>query len=154
MVWGWVLAIDCFFSFSSFCFSGYSVHLRCTSEGGSLVSVCCPAMLLPLLSGLYRVHGLHVSSLCHVARWFSFQKVFVCCCCRFVFPVLSSTIRLSFLSLAYWPIRTWLGQPLWISLFVCICLHPHAMSSVVLISDLLYQSAGIVFLDGCRVSYG
>ena len=29
--------------------------------------------------------------------------------------------------------------------FVCICLHPDAMSSVVLISDLLYQSA---------VSYG
>ena len=39
-----------------------------------------------------------------------------------------------------------------ISLFVCICLHPDAMSSVVLISDLLYQSAGIVFLDGGRVS--
>ena len=76
-----------FFSFSSFCFSGYSVHLRCTSERGSLVSVCCPAMLLSLLSGLYRVHGLRVSSLCHVARWhflppLSFQKVFVCCCRR------------------------------------------------------------------------
>ena len=28
------------------------------------------------------------------------------------------------------------------------------MSSVVLISDLLYQSAGIVFLDGGRVSEG
>ena len=64
------------------CFSGYVVHLRCTSEGGSLVSVCCPAVLLSLLSGLYRVHGLRVSSLCHVARWhflppFSFHKVFV-----------------------------------------------------------------------------
>ena len=35
---------------------------------GCLVSVCCPAMLLSLLSGLYRVHGLRVSSLCHVAR--------------------------------------------------------------------------------------
>ena len=42
--------------------------LRCTSEGGSLVSVCCPAVLLSLLSGLYRVHGLRVFSLCHVAR--------------------------------------------------------------------------------------
>ena len=31
--------------------------------GGSLVSVCCPAVLLSLLSGLYRVHGLRVSSL-------------------------------------------------------------------------------------------
>ena len=36
--------------------------------GGSLVSVFCPAVLLSLLSGLYRVHGLRVSSLCHVAR--------------------------------------------------------------------------------------
>ena len=35
---------------------------------GSLVSVCCPAVLLSLLSGLYRVHGLRVSSLCDVAR--------------------------------------------------------------------------------------
>ena len=46
------------------------------------MSVCCPAVLLSLLSGLYRVHGLHVSGLCHVARWhfllpLSFQKVFV-----------------------------------------------------------------------------
>ena len=68
-------------SFSSFCFSGYIVHLQCTSEGGSLVSVCCPAVL-SLLSGLYRVRGLHVSGHCHVARWhflppLSFQKVFV-----------------------------------------------------------------------------
>ncbi len=38
-----------------FCFSGYSVHFRCTSERGSLVSVCCPAVLLSLLSGLYCV---------------------------------------------------------------------------------------------------
>ena len=38
--------------------------------------------------------------------------------------------------------------------FVCICLHPDAMSLVVLISDLLCQSAAIVFLDGGRVSVG
>ena len=62
-------------------------------------------MLLSLLSGLYRVHRLRVSSLCHVARWhflppLSFQKVFVCCCyCFTVFSLFSSTIRLSFLSL-------------------------------------------------------
>ena len=79
---GRFLPLAVFFSFSSFCFSGYIVHLRCTSEGGSLVSVCCPAVLLSLLSGLYRVHGLRVSSLCHAARWhflppLSFQKVFV-----------------------------------------------------------------------------
>ena len=88
----------------------------------------------------------------------SFFSESVCCCCRcFVFSLFSSTICLSFLSLAYWPVRNrcwlaWLGQPFCISLFVCICLHPNAMSSVVLISDLLYQSAGIVFLDGGRVS--
>ena len=41
-----------------------------------------------------------------------------------------------------------------ISLFVCICLHPDAMSLVVLISDLLYQPAAIVFLDGGQVSEG
>ena len=84
----------------------YDVRVR----GGSLVSVCCPAVLLSLLSGLYRVHGLRVSGLCHVARWhflppLSFQKVFVV-----VVVVLFSlssllTIRLSFLSLAYWPVR-------------------------------------------------
>ena len=32
------------------------------------------------------------------------------------------------------------------------CLHPNALSSVVLISVLLYQSAAFVFLDGSRVS--
>ena len=46
------------------------------------------------------------------------------------------------------------GKTFWISLFVCICLHPDAMSYVVLISNLLYQSAAIVFLDGGRVSKG
>ena len=44
------------------------------------VNVCCPAMLLSLVSGLYHVHGLRVSSLCPIARWhylppLSFQKV-------------------------------------------------------------------------------
>ena len=89
-VWGWAsdrfLLLTVFSLCLPFCFSGYSVHLRCTNEGVSLVSVCCPAVL-SLLSGLYRVHGLRVSSRCHVARWhflppLSFQKVFVCCCCR------------------------------------------------------------------------
>ena len=84
MVWGWAGSchFDCFFSFFPFCFSGYSIHLQCTSEGGSLMSICCPAVLLSLRSGLYRVHGLRVSSLRHVAHWqflppLSFQKVFV-----------------------------------------------------------------------------
>ena len=47
----------------------YDVRVRGGGGGGgSLVSVFCPAVLLSLLSGLYRVHGLRVSSLCHVAR--------------------------------------------------------------------------------------
>ena len=45
-----------------------------------------------------------------------------------------------------------LGQPFCISLVVCICLHPDALSLVVLISVLLYQSAAFVFLDGSQVS--
>ena len=40
------------------------------------------------------------------------------------------------------------------TLVVCICLHPDALSSVVLISVLIYQSAAFVFLDGSRVSEG
>ena len=40
------------------------------------------------------------------------------------------------------------------SLFVCICLYPDALPSVVLISELLYQSAAFIFLDGSRVSEG
>ena len=51
-----------FFSFNSFCCSGYIVHLRCMSEGGSLVSVCCPAVLLSLLSGL--IHRLDTRNPC------------------------------------------------------------------------------------------
>ena len=39
-------------------------------------------------------------------------------------------------------------------LVVCICLHPDALSLVVLISVLLYQSAAFVFLDGSQVSDG
>ena len=154
-----------------FCFSGYSVHLRCTSGGGGgggggaggcLVSVCCPAVLLSLLSGLYRVHGLRVSSLCQVARWhflppLSFQKVFVCCCCFisllfhhtsfvFIFGLLVNSYPL----LACLIIAAILNFSFRLHLFTSRCY----ISSVVLISDLLYQSAGPVFLDGGRVSDG
>ena len=64
---------------------------------------------------------------------------------------------LSFLSLVYWPFRTRLlacliRAAILHSLVVCICLHPDALSSVVLIRVLLYQSAAFVFLDGSRVS--
>ena len=74
------------------------------------VSVSCHALLLVLLSGLYRVHGLRVSSLCTVVRRpflpiLCFRKV-VCFLCLSLF---SSTMRsffsFSFLSLAYWPFR-------------------------------------------------
>ena len=57
-----------------------------------------------------------------------------------------------------WPFRTRLlaclrGQPFCISL-VCVCLHPDALSLVVLISVFLYQFAALVFLDGSQVSEG
>ena len=46
----------------------YDVRVGGGGGEGSLVSVCCPAVLLSLLSGLYRVHRLRVSGLCHVTR--------------------------------------------------------------------------------------
>ena len=66
---------------------------------------------------------------------------------------------LSFLSLVYWPFRTHLLAYLIraaILFFSCRLhfLHPDALSSVVLINILLYQSAAFVFLDGSRVSEG
>ena len=64
----------------------------CLLSFGCLVSVCCPAVLLSLLSGLYRVHGLRVSSLCHVARWHFLPPFFfsesVCLLLSFCFPSL------------------------------------------------------------------
>ena len=74
------------------------------------------------------------------------------CCCFvfFYFPLHFSS---------YWPFRT--------RLLACLiraailhfsfrlhCLHHDALSSVVPISDLLYQSAAFIFLDGSRVSEG
>ena len=114
-------------------------------------------MLLSLLSGLYCVHGLRVSSLCPVARWhylppLSFQKVLL------LFSLSPFFFTMHFL-FYLWPFRTRLlaclrGQPFCISL-VCICLHPDALSLVVLISVFLYQSAALFFfLDGSRVSEG
>ena len=87
---------------------------------------------------------------------FLFRK---CCCFVFLsFPLLfHNAFFFSFffyiaglLAISY-PL---VSLPFYISLFVCICLHPDALSSVVLISDLLYQSAAFVFLDGSRVSEG
>ena len=101
-------------------------------------------MLLSLLSGLYRVHGLRVSSLCPVARWhylppLTFQKVLLC-------------LSLSFPLLFHHAFFVCLRQPFCIYLVVCICLHHDDLSSVVLISVLIYQSAAFVFLNGSQVS--
>ena len=53
------------------------------------------------------------------------------------YPLLACLIRAAFLNFSF---------------RLHFFLHPDAMSSVVLISDLLYQSAGIVFLYGGQVS--
>ena len=72
------------------------------------MSVCCLAMLLSLLSGLYRVHRLRVSSLSPVAHRhylppLSFQKVLLF---SLSFPLLFHHASFLFLSLAYWSFRT------------------------------------------------
>ena len=107
--------------------------------------------------GLYRVHGLRVSSFWPAARWhflppLSFQRLgcFVCCSS---FSFLSRHVIFLF----YWPFHTRLiscliRAALLHCLFVCICSYPDALWSVVLISDLLYQSAAFVFPDGSLVS--
>ena len=79
------------------------------------MSICSPAVLLSLLSGLYRVHGLRVSSCCPVARWYylpplSFQKVLLFC---LSFSPSFSPYVLSFLSMAYWPFHTHLCHTHW-----------------------------------------
>ena len=124
----------------------------------AVVHECCAAVL-SLLSGLYHVHGLRVSSLCPVACWhylpaLSFQKVLL------FFLSFTLLFHHVFFLFYLWFIGhfvptcylAWLGQPFCISLVICICLHPEALSLVVLISVLLYQSAAFVFLDGSRVS--
>ena len=59
----------------------------------------------------------------------------------------------SFLSLVYWPFRTRLLACLIRAAILHFSFRLH-LSSVVLISDLLYQSAAFIFLDGSRVSEG
>ena len=87
---------------------------------------------------------------------FLFRK---CCCFLSLFPfffTMHSFIFYIWLIGHFVPAwqLAWLGQPFCISLVVCICLHPDALSSVVLISVLLYQSTAFVFLDGSWVSEG
>ena len=75
----------------------------------------------------------------------------------FVFSSLSPYV-LSFFSfgslVSSYPLLACLIRAAVLRLLVCICLHPDVMSSVVLISDLPYQSATIVFLDVGWVSEG
>ena len=80
-------------------------------------------------------------------KWF-----FVCLFLFFSFPPC-----VLFFLFFYWPFCTRLlacliRAAICICLFVCICSHPDALSSLVLISELLYQSAAFVFPDGSRVS--
>ena len=86
----------------------------------------------------------------------TFEKVLLFC---LSFPLLFHHAFFHLLSSAFWPFRTRLlicliRAAIFIPLVVCICLHPDALSSVVLISIVLYQSATFVFLDGSRVSEG
>ena len=77
-----------------------------------------------------------------------------CLLCVVVFSLFSLTFSpcvLSFLSLVYWPFRTRLLACLIREAILYFSCRLH-LSSVVLISVLLYQSAAFVFLDGSRVS--
>ena len=67
-------------------------------------------------------------------------------CLLLLFFLFSSTMLFFFglLALLY-PLLAF-GQPFCISLFICICLHPNALSLIILISNLLYQV-------GYQVSY-
>ena len=90
---------------------------------------------------------------------FLFRKCF--CFVFLSFPLLfhyAFFLLFLFLSLVYWPFRTRLLACLiraailhFSFLHFSFRLH---LSSVLLISDLLYQSAAFIFLDGSRVSEG
>ena len=88
----------------------------------------------------------------------SFQKVLL-----FYLSLFSSSFPpcvLSFLSLAYWPFRTRLLACLIRAAILHYSFRLHLFTSrcfvmgIVLISDLLCQSAAFIFLDGSRVSEG
>ena len=121
------------------------------------MSVCCPAMLLSaewIVSCTRIMCFGFVPLLTDIScLLFLFRK----CFCFFSHFLFFSTMHLSFLSLAYWPFCTCLLACLMRAAILHFSFHlhfPNALSSVVLISDLLYQSAAFVFLDGSRVSEG
>ena len=158
-----------------FCFQSYIVHLQCMSEGvvsmfnktshsffawgslwASVALPCCCHCWVGCIVYMDYMYPAFVLLLADITRLlFLFRK----CCCCFLFSPSFSPCVFSFLSLVYWPFHTRLLACLiraafCIFLVVCICLHPNALSSVVLISVLLYESAAFVFVDGSQVSEG
>ena len=124
------------------------------------MSVVCPVVLLSTqwivsCTRITCIQPLSRCSLTFLASSFFSDFFLFCCCFLFLFFsssffFLFSTMRSFFYLLAIsYPL---VSLPFCISVFVCICSHPDALSSVVLISDLLYQSAAFVFPDGSRVS--
>ena len=101
--------------FSSFCFSGYIVHLRSTSGGWGVGgksrerllprSVVVTAKWVVSCTRITCIQPLSRCSLTFPASSFFSVSVCLLLLSLFVFSLFSSTIRLSFLSLAYWPIR-------------------------------------------------
>ena len=127
------------------------------------MSICCPAVLLSLLSGFYRVltHITCIQPLSHcsltlLASSFFLESVVVFS----LFSPAFSPCILSFLPLVYWPFCTYLlaclirAAILHFSCHLHFFFYPSALSLVDLISILLYQSAAFVFLDGSWVSEG
>ena len=127
------------------------------------MSVCCPAVLLSAewivsCTRITRVQPLSRCSLTFLASSFFSESVVVLFFCPFLF---FSTMRsFFFLSLAYWPFRTRLLACLIRAAILHYSFRLHLFTSrcfvicIVLISDLLYQSAAFIFLDGSRVSEG
>ena len=125
---------------------------------GSGVSVCCcrvvTAKCVVSCTRITCIQPLSRFSLTLLASSFFSESVVVfslfppsfspCVLCFFIFGLLATSYPLISLPDS--------GQPFCIYLVLCICLHPDALSSVVLISVLLYQCAAFVFLDGSRVS--
>ena len=179
-VWGWAsyrflpfTVFSFFFLHLPFCFSRSIVHLRCTSEGGSQ-SRCLTRPRILSLCGIVRERLL----LCRVvvtAKWVvsctritCIQPLSRCSLTLLASSFVSESVIVVFslfspsffnisppfffglLAISY-PL---VSLPFCISLVVCICLHPDALSSVVPICVLLYQSAAFVFLEGSRVNEG
>ena len=128
------------------------------------MSVCCPAVLsaqwIVSYTRITCIQPLSRCSLTFLASSFFSESV---CFVFLSFPLLfhHAFFFLFFFSLAYWPFRTRLLACLIRAAIVRFSCRLHlfasrcfVIGSPVLISDLLYQSAAFVFLDGSRVSEG